>query len=89
MVRERSRIRFALWVVLYAMSVLSLAAMGYHGGVAGTTRSPVMLAVALTFSLLIVVILDLDCPGEGWINVSQDAMIDLRAELGSARSGRP
>jgi hypothetical protein len=89
MVRERSRIPFGLWVALYAMAVLSLAAMGYHGGVAGTTRSPVMLAVALTFSMLIVVILDLDRPDEGWINVSQDAMLDLRAELGSLRGGRP
>jgi hypothetical protein len=48
-----------------------------------------MLAVALTFSMLIVVILDLDRPDEGWINVSQDAMLDLRAELGSLRGGRP
>lgn len=46
MVRERGRIPSALWAVLYALAVVSLAAVGYHGGVAGPTRSPVMLAVA-------------------------------------------
>ncbi len=78
MFRERSRIPGTLWAVPYAITMLSLASMGYHGGVAGTTRSPVMVAVAITFSLVIVVIADLDRPGEGWINVSQSELVDLK-----------
>lgn len=78
MVRERSRIPSAFWVVLYLVTILALAAMGYHGGVAGTTRSPVMLAVAIAFSVVIMLIADLDRPGEGFINVSQQTMIDVR-----------
>ena len=85
MFRERSRIPGALWAALYVITVLSLASMGYHGGVAGTTRSPVMVAVAATFSLVIVVIVDLDRPGEGWINVTQDAMIDVRNALAESK----
>ena len=85
MFRERSRIPGALWAALYVITVLSLASMGYHGGVAGTTRSPVMVAVAITFSLVIVVIADLDRPGEGWINVTQDAMIDVRNALAESK----
>jgi hypothetical protein len=85
MFRERSRIPGALWTALYLITVLSLASMGYHGGVAGTTRSPVMVAVAIAFSLVIVVIADLDRPGEGWINVTQDAMIDLRNALAESK----
>jgi hypothetical protein len=81
LVRERSRIPGTVWVVLYLVAVLTLAAMGYHGGVAGTCRSPVMLAVALAFSLVIVLIVDLDRPGEGLIDVSQQMMIDLRDSL--------
>ena len=81
MFRERSRIPGALWAVLYVITSLALASMGYHGGVAGTTRSPVMLAVAIIFSLVIVLIVDLDRPGEGWINVRQDHMFDLRSAL--------
>jgi hypothetical protein len=85
LVRERSRIPGTVWVVLYLVAVLTLAAMGYHGGVAGTSRSPVMLVVALAFSLVIVLIADLDRPGEGLINVSQQMMIDLRDSLADSK----
>jgi hypothetical protein len=81
MLRERSRIPGAFWAVLYAVTILALAAMGYHGGVAGTARSPVMLAVAIAFSAVILLIADLDRPGEGFVNVRQQAMIDLRDSM--------
>ena len=87
MVRERGRVPTGIWAALYLVAFLSLAAMGYHGGVAGTTRSPVMLAVALTFSLVIILIADIDRPGVGWINVSQEAIEDVRDAIeGGARS---
>jgi len=40
-----------------------------------------MLAVAIAFSAIILLIADLDRPGEGFINVRQQAMIDLRDSL--------
>jgi len=83
---SRSRIPDAVWAVLYFIAVLSLGAMGYHCGVAGTTRSPVMAGVAIVFSLVIVLIVDLDRPGDGWIIVPQDAMIDVRNALTDAKS---
>ena len=86
LVRERSRIPGAVWIALYLISALSLAAMGYHGGVAGTTRSPVMVAVAITFSVILSVIADIDRPGEGWINVSQLPMVELRDEMAASRA---
>ena len=78
---NRSRIPAAVWAVLYVIAVLSLGAMGYHCGVSGTTRSPVMLGVGIVFSLVIVLIVDLDRPGDGWIIVPPDAMTDVRNEL--------
>jgi hypothetical protein len=81
MVRERSRIPSAYWAVLFAIAMLAFSAVGYHGGVAGTSRSPVILVVAIAFSAVIMVIVDLDRPGEGFINVSQQPMVDLRAML--------
>ena len=80
-VREQSRIATGYWVILFIVSTLAFAAVGYHGGVAGTSRSPVMLGVAVAFSAVVMVISDLDRPGEGFIDVSQQAMIDLRAAL--------
>jgi hypothetical protein len=78
LLREHSHIPGAYWAALGMIAVLAFAAMGYHGGVAGTTRSPVMAAVAVTFSLVIALIVDIDRPGEGWVNVQQDAMFEVR-----------
>ena len=84
MVREQSRIPATYWAVLYVVALLAMAAVGYHGGVAGTNRSPAMLAVAIAFAAVIMVIADLDRPGEGFINVSQEPLIDLRDTLAAA-----
>ncbi len=85
MVRERSRIPGAYWAVLYVVAVLALTTVGYHGGVAGTSRSPAMLAVAIAFSAVIMVIADLDRPGQGFINVSQQSMVELRELLATSK----
>ena len=79
--RGQIRIPTAFWVVLYAMAILAFAVIGYHGGVTGTIRSPVLLAVAITFSLVIMLIVDVNQPGRGWVQVSQDPLIGLRASL--------
>lgn len=84
-VRERSRLPGAYWLVLYAVALVALSAVGYHGGVAGTSRSPVMVTVAIAFAAVIMVIADLDRPGQGFINVSQQAMIDLRGTLAESK----
>jgi hypothetical protein len=78
MVRERSQIPGAFWASLYAVAILALSTMGYHSGVAGTNRTPVTIAVAVAFSVVIILITDLDRPKEGFINVSQQSMVDLR-----------
>ena len=85
MVRERSRIPRDYWVVLYVVALLALATVGYHVGVAGKGRTPVMLAVAIAFSVTIMVIADLDRPGTGFINVSQQPMADLRTRITANR----
>lgn len=77
----RNRIPGPIWAALYAVAMLSLAAMGYHGGVCGTTRSLATLAVAITFSLVIWLVVDLDRPAEGTIRIDQQVMIDLQNSM--------
>jgi hypothetical protein len=77
----RSHIPGVIWAVLYTVAVLALAAMGYHGGLAGASRSFAILAVALAFSAVLCLIADLDRPQEGSLQVSQQAMIDLRNSM--------
>jgi hypothetical protein len=81
----RNRIPGAIWVALFAVAVLSLGAMGYHAGLAGTSRSLAVLAVAFTFSAVIGLVADLDRPQEGVLKVSQQALIDLRQSMNGPR----
>lgn len=85
LLRFRSRIPTGYVAALLLIAILAHVAMGYHGGVAGTARSPVMLLVGITFSLVILLVFDLDRPSEGLINVSQASMINLRDWMTTAR----
>jgi hypothetical protein len=76
-----NRIPGSIWIALYSVAVLALGAMGYHGGLAGTSRSLAILAVAFTFSLVMWLIADLDRPHEGSLIVSQQPLIDLRNSM--------
>ncbi|RZJ84555.1 MAG: hypothetical protein EOO64_03510 [Massilia sp.] len=77
----RNRIPFAIWAALYGISVFSFAAMGYHSGLTGTSRSLVIIFVACAFSVVIVLIADLDRSQEGMLTVSPQALIDLRQSM--------
>jgi hypothetical protein len=55
--------------------------MGYHAGLSGSRRSLAVLALALAFSGVLLLIADLDRPHEGVVKVSQQAMIDLKNSL--------
>jgi hypothetical protein len=77
----RNRIPLAIWVALYGISVFSFAAMGYHSGLIGTSRSLVIVVVTFTFSVVIVLIADLDRSQEGFLKVSPQALIDLRQSM--------
>lgn len=77
----RSRIPGAIWLTLYAVSMLSFAGMGYHSGLTGTTRSLAILGVAIAFCSVIWLIADLDRPLEGTLEVNQQTMIDLQKSM--------
>jgi hypothetical protein len=77
----RSRIPGAIWAALYMVAALGLGAMGYHGGLVGTTRSLAILVVVMAFAVVMWLIADLDRPQEGSLKVSQQAMKDLRASM--------
>jgi hypothetical protein len=77
----RSRIPDVIWAGLYGVAVLAMGGIGYQTGLAGNSRSVEILVVAVAFSLVIWLIADLDRPGEGFLTVSQQAMLDLRSSM--------
>ena len=77
----RSRVPAPIWLVLFLLSLLSMAMMGYHEALTNSRRSIVVLALIIGFSTVLFLIIDLDRPREGSLQVSQQAMIDLRKSM--------
>jgi hypothetical protein len=77
----RNRIPGIVWVGLSLVTILAMAAMGYQEGLDGK-RSPVAtITLVLAFSAVFLLIADLDRPQEGWLKVSQQAMMDLHEKM--------
>lgn len=77
----RTRVGASVWLVLYVLSFLAMFAMGYHVALTGTTRSPAIVLVAVSFALVICLVADLDRPHEGRMRLSQQPMIDLQTMM--------
>jgi len=75
------RIPGVIWFVVYAITMLAAASIGYHAGLTRSRRVPVAPALILAFSAVILLIADLDRPLRGHFEVDQQAMIDLRNKM--------
>jgi hypothetical protein len=58
-----------------------MSMMGYHEALTNSKRSLAVLALILGFSSVLFLIVDLDRPRQGTLQVSQQAMIDLRNSM--------
>jgi hypothetical protein len=79
----RTRVSLPVWFTLYVLTFMALSAMGYHIALTGTSRSPAVMVVALSFALVICLVADLDRPHEGTLRVSQQPMLDLQTMMQS------
>jgi len=75
------RIPNIIWIVLYGITALAAASIGYHSGLTGRSRPLVALAIILAFSVVILLIEDLDRPLYGFLEVSQRALVDLQTKM--------
>ena len=78
LIAQRGRIPGTIWAALYVVGVIALGVMGYYSGLAGTSRSLALLAVAIAFSAVMWLIANLDRPREGSLKVSQQPLMDVR-----------
>ena len=86
MARLRNRMPVAVWVVLFGVGFLSFFTLGYQAGLTKASRSPATLVMALTFVAVIWLVADLDRPGEGFLNVGQEPLIDVRRMMDNTSS---
>lgn len=71
-----------IWLALYTLVILGMLAVGYQTAIAGSARrsrsAPIL---ALSFSLVIALIVSLDRPQSDFISVPQAPLIDLQAAM--------
>jgi hypothetical protein len=78
----RNRVPGTIWATLYLLMAVGMAMMGAQvAQSSGTRHFGIELALAVSFSVVLFLIADLDRPQEGLINVSQQAMLDLQTTL--------
>jgi hypothetical protein len=75
------RIPFLVWVVLMLVTVICMFGVGFHFGLVGNRSVIANLLLALTYALVMTILFDLDQPGKGLIDVSQQPMYDLHERL--------
>jgi hypothetical protein len=77
----RSRIPPVIIHVLYFVTILATASVGYLAGLAGKRTHLVTGALILAFSSVMLLIIDLDRPWEGLLKVNQQLLVDLQKKL--------
>lgn len=77
----RNRIPSSIWFGLFALSFVSMAGVGYQAGLSATRRSPAMAALVVAFAGVLFLIADLDRGHEGFLTVSQQALVDLQESM--------
>jgi hypothetical protein len=76
-----SRLPVELWVMLYLLVALAMVAVGYQTAIAKSQRTWMLVVLALSFSVVIVLIAALDDPERGYLEVPQRPLTDLQAEM--------
>ena len=80
--KMESRIPAPVWVGLYVITFIAVAAAGYLSGICGAQRRSIsVIAYALTFSAVLVMIVDADNPAIGQLRANRQVLVELHTRL--------
>jgi hypothetical protein len=77
----QARMPVAIWVMLFSLTGLGMMSVGYQTGIAGSKRSMARPILAMSFALVIALIVALDRPNSGVIPVSQQSLLDVLSSM--------
>ena len=77
----RNRVPTIVILSLFGLAAVACGFSGYASGLNTRRTRPPVYIVGLLVSVVIILILDLDRPSDGFINVSQQPMIDAAASI--------
>ena len=75
------RIPTVIWMSLLTLTVLSMAGVGFQFGMVGRSSIFVHLLLAISFSLVVLLIVNLDRATTGLLRVNPKPMLDLQQKL--------
>lgn len=75
-----------VWVLVLLVAALATLSLGYGSGLGGHRIGLPMFVTPLLITAVITIVVDMDRPRRGLIQVSQDSMIRLRADLNADAS---
>ncbi len=81
--RLTARVPKSVWLSLFVVAGLSLAGVGYYCGLGSTRSWPARIMLVTSFATVMLLVADIDRPGEGTITVSQKPLEELSHEIGS------
>ena len=73
----------SIWLAVYMLAILSMLALGYQIGMSGVRRLLATPVLAASFSVVILLIADIDRPLEGFVRVSQQPIADVQQMMQS------
>ena len=76
-----NRISPVIWITLYIMALLSMIVMGYQAGLTGARSSIATWSLAVTFSVVMALVMDLDRPNQSLFSLNQQLMVDLHSKM--------
>lgn len=82
----KKRVPRVLWAILAALLTLAMLGIGYFSGAKGSSNRIASTALAVSFSLVLLMIADLDRPTGGTVRTDQSPLIDLRDRLQAERA---
>jgi hypothetical protein len=88
MVGLRHRVPPPIWMVLFMLTFCGMASVGYQTGIAGSRRSSSRPFLALSFSVVVALIAELDRPESPFLKVSQLPLIELRQQMADESTPR-
>lgn len=78
-----NRISNNIWLSIFFMAGITMLIVGFQNGLAGNRSIVALVALILVFSAVLLLIVDLDRPQQGLLQVSQQALIDLQRQISS------
>jgi hypothetical protein len=70
-----------IWYAIYFITIISMFMVGYQTGLSGKSNLKVGIMLALTFSTVLFLMVDLDRATEGYFRLSQKPMFELQKKL--------